>query len=81
MTNLVISSSDSFQYISNNKIECCVCLENKDNDLCYMPPCKHSWCQNCNEELNKFNINKCPICKIIFYPKLKKVNGFGKIIN
>ena len=37
-----------------------------------MPPCKHSWCKDCNEDLNKFNINKCPICKTSFIPKLKK---------
>ena len=44
-----------------------------------MPDCKHSWCKECNDSLNKNFINSCPICKNKFKSKLKK--GRWKIKN
>tara|TARA_B100001093_G_C26524577_1_gene883245 strand:+ start:464 stop:841 length:378 start_codon:yes stop_codon:yes gene_type:complete len=60
---LTKSDSTSFQSISENKIECCICLEEINNENSFMTNCKHSWCIECNEKLNKENISDCPICK------------------
>ena len=71
-SDLILSSSESFQSISNTHIECCICLDEKNNKECFMPDCKHSWCKSCNEKMNFNNINKCPICKKEFNSILSK---------
>ena len=47
-------------------------MEEVNNENSYMPICKHSWCKDCNENLNKNNINSCPICKTKFKSILTK---------
>jgi hypothetical protein len=37
-----------------------------------MPKCNHSWCDECNDSINKNNISNCPLCKIKFNNILKK---------
>ena len=73
-TDLSLSSSESYQSLSDLTIKCCICLEEVNNENSYMPECKHSWCKDCNKNLNKNNIDKCPICKSKFNSKLT----FGK---
>lgn len=77
-SKLTISTSDSFQSSSDTKINCCICLEDIKNEKSYMPDCKHSWCFECNELLNKNSIEECPICKNKFKSILKK--GRWKLI-
>ena len=73
MTNkLSLSSSDSYQSLTDLTVKCCICLEEVNNENSYMPTCKHSWCKDCNENLNKNNINSCPICKTKFKSILTK---------
>lgn len=73
MTNkLSLSSSDSYQSLTDLTVKCCICLEEVNNENSYMPTCKHSWCKDCNENLNKNNINSCPICKKKFTNILTK---------
>lgn len=62
-SKLSLSSSDSYQSLSDLTIECCICLEEIENQNSYMPDCLHSWCKECNENLNNNHINNCPICK------------------
>lgn len=71
-SKLTISTSESFQSISNSKVNCCICLEDIINEESYMPDCNHSWCFKCNEMLNKNSIEECPICKNKFKSILKK---------
>ena len=63
MSVLLTATDKSYQNIDNLLIECPICLEEKKINECIMPDCKHSWCNSCNEEMNKFNIINCPICK------------------
>ena len=79
MTELLISTSNSYQSISDLTIECPICLEEIDNKLSFMTECNHSWCQNCNTKLNKNNIINCPICKKEFIPFIK--NGKWETID
>ena len=72
MTSLIESDNTSFQSISDDKINCCICLDDVSNEESYMTDCKHSWCIECNKNLNKNKINKCPICKKVFKNKLDK---------
>ena len=37
-----------------------------------MPTCKHSWCHQCNHQMNKNKINKCPLCNKKFKSLLVK---------
>ena len=60
---LIISNSDSFQAISDNKIKCPICFNNVESNKTFMTTCKHSWCFECNDNLTKNQINNCPICK------------------
>ena len=71
-SDLSLSSSDSYQSLTDLTIKCCICLEEVNNENSYMPICKHSWCKDCNENLNKNNINSCPICKTKFKSILTK---------
>ena len=71
-SKLTISTIDSFQSSSETTINCCICLEEIKNEESYMPNCKHSWCFECNEMLNKNSIEECPICKNKFKSILKK---------
>ena len=77
-SKLLLSSSNSYQSLTDLTIKCCICLEEVDNNNSYMPICKHSWCKDCNENLNKNNINSCPICKTEFESILSK--GRWKLI-
>lgn len=70
MTSLTISSSDSYQSLSDLTIMCPLCIEEKNKQNSFMTECKHSWCFECNEQLNKNNINNCPLCKKKFNPFL-----------
>ena len=70
-SDLSLSSSESYQSLTNLTIKCCICLEEVNNENSYMSECKHSWCKECNENLNKYYINKCPICKSKFNSILK----------
>ena len=79
MTDLLISTSNSYQSISELTIECPICLEEIDNKLSFMTGCNHSWCQDCNTKLNKSNIINCPICKKEFIPFIK--NGKWETID
>ena len=63
MTTLKVPTGNSYQNLNNLLIECPICLENKNNFDCIMAECKHSWCKDCNTNLNRYNLNKCPICK------------------
>lgn len=72
MANLLKKSINSYQSISDIKIECCICLNEENNDKCYISDCKHSWCLDCNEKLFKYKISNCPICNQEFEPILKK---------
>ena len=69
---LSISTKDSYQTEISNIIKCCICLEEVNNEDSFMPECKHSWCKECNDNLNKHYINSCPICKIKFKSILRK---------
>lgn len=71
-SKLSLSSSDSYQSLTDLTVKCCICLEEVNNENSYMPTCKHSWCKDCNENLNKNNINSCPICKTEFKSILTK---------
>ena len=71
-SELSLSSSDSYQSLSDLTIECCICLEEVENQNSYMPDCFHSWCKECNENLNNNHINNCPICKKPFNSVLTK---------
>lgn len=71
-SNLSLSSSDSYQSLTDLTIECCICLEEVEHKDSYMPDCLHSWCKTCNDKLNKESIKKCPICKNNFISILKK---------
>ena len=72
MTSLIESDNTSFQSVSDDKINCCICLDDVSNKDSYMTDCKHSWCMECNKNLNKNKINNCPICKKVFKNKLDK---------
>ena len=72
MTSLIESDNTSFQSVSDDKINCCICLDDVSNKESYMTDCKHSWCIECNKNLNKNKINNCPICKKVFKNKLDK---------
>ena len=71
-SNLSLSSSDSYQSLTDLTIECCICLEEVENKDSYMPDCLHSWCKQCNDKLNKESIKNCPICKNDFVSILRK---------
>ena len=71
-SKISLSTNDSYQSITESTIKCCICMEEVNNENSYMPTCKHSWCKDCNENLNKNNINSCPICKIEFKSILLK---------
>ena len=75
-SDLSLSSSDSYQSLSDLTVECCICLEEILNEDSYMPNCKHSWCKECNDQLNTNNINNCPVCKSPFNSILR--NGRWK---
>ena len=77
-SKLSFSTNDSYQSITDTTIKCCICMEEVNNENSYMPTCKHSWCKDCNENLNKNNINSCPICKIEFKSIL--LNGRWKLV-
>lgn len=42
MTSLIESDNTSFQSISDDKINCCICLDDVSNKDSYMTDCKHS---------------------------------------
>ena len=76
------SNKNSFQSENDNHIKCCICSEIVCNDLSFMTICNHSWCDKCNDNLNKHKISNCPICKKEFKNvlkngqwKLEKING------
>lgn len=79
MSALTVSTSNSYQSLSSLTIMCPVCLEEKENKDSFMANCNHSWCNSCNENLNKNNIDKCPMCKKVFIPFIK--NGKWEIID
>ena len=72
MNTLDLSSSDSYQSLSDLTIECCVCLEEILNEDSCMPACKHSWCKECDNKMKMTNIRKCPVCRENFQRILKK---------
>ena len=72
LSELSLSSNDSYQSLSDLTIECCICLEEYENKNSFMPDCLHSWCKDCNDKLNKEHINQCPICKQPFKSILRK---------
>tara|TARA_A100001011_G_C14285711_1_gene833595 strand:+ start:312 stop:716 length:405 start_codon:yes stop_codon:yes gene_type:complete len=78
-SSLSLSSSDSYQSLSELTVECCICLDEVKNEDSFMPDCLHSWCKNCNEELNKKKIETCPLCKNGFKSVLR--NGRWKFIS
>ena len=55
-SNLSLSSSDSYQSLTDLTIECCICLEEVENKDSYMPDCLHSWCKQCNDKLNNCDV-------------------------
>ena len=66
MDCLVKSKIKKFLKIHENKIEnkfkdeiCCICYDKKVNKL--LIPCKHNFCSNCVEKLEKDS--KCPVCR------------------
>ena len=76
ISELSQSTLNSFQSVSNEQIECCICNDIVNNEDSYMPNCKHSWCKICNEQINKNNIKNSPLCKIEFKRRLR--NGKWK---
>ena len=78
-SSLSLSSSDSYQSLSELTVECCICLDEVKNEDSFMPDCLHSWCKKCNEELNKKKIEKCPLCKNNFQSIL--IKGRWKFIS
>ena len=82
ISKLTRSNTESFQKISNNSIKCCICSDTVLFKDSFMTNCKHSWCNECNNNLNKHNISNCPVCKNKFKNfllngkwELNKVNG------
>lgn len=72
-------SLQSFQSVTSNVIECCICLDEIKNENTFMPDCKHSWCLECDKNMEKNNIEKCPICRNIFKRILR--HGKWKFVN
>lgn len=72
MAALTMSTSDSYQSLSGLTVECCICLEEKENDQCVMPECRHSWCRECEASLVKNRIKRCPMCKTVVKRVLRK---------
>lgn len=70
--SLELSSSDSYQSLSELTIECCVCLDEICNEDSFMSPCKHSWCKECDKKMEINNIRKCPVCRKDFERILRK---------
>ena len=81
ISDLTESNTNSFQSISKREIKCCICQDVVLNHESVMPKCKHSWCLECNHQLNNNHINKCPLCKIKFKSQLRKGRWKFQIIN
>ena len=64
-----------FKYLKKFKIKlntknkknynCPICLENKNiNNILWIYPCAHNLCTECYKKYNKYDINKCHLCRM-----------------
>lgn len=58
--------------------ECCICLEKTDETGHY--DCGHVFHKECLEKLQKYNFDRCPMCKSICTKNYKPPNNYTKNI-